>query len=243
MIFYPDGYGTAKLSLEQMKLKHGVKMHPEFAKRFFAYVEHKGGALGVGGGWRSISNVSAASAVGKSFHQDQKFASGFVGYAAVDLVHVVPGNKHRSPTWAETEDAPLYGLHTFIKVPNEPWHIQCIEMRGWQTWVNAGRPDPQPFTLPGTPAPPPPAVDEVDMILIKYDRGGGDWTGLSYTGTQLAHVTTSDAWSIPTSVGAPVVNVNDAQLDALIKSAQTTNACPPEWVGTSRGAAWTAQRG
>jgi hypothetical protein len=91
--------------------------------------------------------------------------------------------------------------------------------------------------------PTPQPTQEVDMILIKYDRGGGKWTGLSYTGTHLAHVTTSDAWSIPTSVGVPVVNVNDAQLDALIRSAQTTNACPPEWVSTPRGAAWTAQRG
>jgi hypothetical protein len=91
--------------------------------------------------------------------------------------------------------------------------------------------------------PTPQPAQEVDMILIKYDRGGGDWTGLSYTGTHLAHVTTSDAWSIPTSAGVPVVNVNDAQLDALIRSAETTNACPPEWVGSARGSAWTAQRG
>lgn len=89
----------------------------------------------------------------------------------------------------------------------------------------------------------PPPSEEIDMILIKHDRGGGAWTGLTYTGAHLAHVTTSDAWSIPVSAGAPVVDVNDVQLDALIRSAQTTNACPPEWVGTSRGAAWSAQRG
>ena len=150
---HPDGYGTAMISLEQMKAKHGPKMHPEFRRRFFAYMAHTG--FGVGGGWRAISDVSAASAAGKSFHQDQTFASGIVAYCAVDLVVAVPGQKHRSPTWAECEDAPEYGLHTFIKVPNEPWHIQCIEMRGWQTWVNAGRPDPSFFTLPGVIPPTP----------------------------------------------------------------------------------------
>lgn len=149
-MLYPDGYGTSMVTLDQMRARHAGKMHPEFCRRFFAYMEHKSGLLGVGGGWRPISSVSAASAAGKSFHQDQTFASGFVGYAAVDLVApTFPVGKHRSPTWAETVDAPEFGLHTFIKVPDEPWHIQCIEMRGWQTWVNAGRPDPQPFTLPG----------------------------------------------------------------------------------------------
>jgi hypothetical protein len=157
MTLYPDGYGTEMVTIEKMIAKHGPKMHPEFKRRFFAYIEYKGGLLGVGGGWRSISQISAASAAGKSFHQDQKFASGITAYCAVDLVTTDgpdANNTHDGVTWEMTADAPTYGLHTFIKVPNEPWHIQPKEIRGWQTWVDAGRPDPQFFALPGTTPPP-----------------------------------------------------------------------------------------
>lgn len=130
------------------------------------------------------------------------------------------------------------------------WTTRKIDPSGPSKWAPAGgRWDMAAFradvaaalTAPPTPTPEP--KESIDMILIKYDRGGGAWTGLTYTGAHLAHVTTSDAWSIPVAAGAQVVDVNDAQLDALIRSAQTTNACPPEWVGTARGAAWTAQRG
>lgn len=161
MIVYPDGYGTSMLAFDQVVAKHGPKMHPEFKRRFFAYLKAKDGLLGVGGGWRSTSQISAASAAGKSFHQDQRFASGFVGYAAVDLVTTDgpdANNSHDGVTWAMTADAWRWGLHTFIKVPNEPWHIQCVEMRGWQTWVDLGRPDPPYFVLPRDPAPTPPVV-------------------------------------------------------------------------------------
>lgn len=230
MIFYPDGYGTAKLSLDQMKLKHGVKMHPEFAKRFFAYMEYKGGAMGVGGGWRSISNVSDASAAGKSFHQDQRFASGRIAYAAVDLVHVVPGAKHRAPTWAETEDAPTYGLHTFIKVPNEPWHIQCIEMRGWQTWVDAGRPDPKIFTLPGTVVPPdppvtPPTPSEGNMLYIAVPKYPGrtdasEWWCIFESGAVRRAVNSDVAYA--NMKGVPLVDQNSKEHDDFLRSIAMT---------------------
>jgi hypothetical protein len=143
MTTYPNGYGTSRVTLDQMKAEHGAKMHPEFARRFFAYMEAKQGLLGVGGGWRATGtqpDKSGFAPEGKSFHQSQTFKSGLVGYAAVDLVTGNGTSKHKSPTRADTADAPQFGLHTFIK--GEPWHIQCIEMRGWQTWVNAGRPDP-----------------------------------------------------------------------------------------------------
>lgn len=138
-------------------------MHPEFARRFFSYILYKQGKLGVGGGWREINQISAASAAGKSFHQDQTFASGFRGYAAVDLVTTDgpdAANEHDSIRWEDTADAPLFGLHTFIRTPNEPWHIQCIEMRGYDSWVKAGRPDPNPnFALPtDTPPLPQPPI-------------------------------------------------------------------------------------
>jgi hypothetical protein len=199
MILYPDGYGTAKLSLDQMKLKHGIKMHPEFAKRFFAYIESKGGAIGVGGGWRSTQPDKPGFApAGKSFHQDQRFASGRIAYAAVDLVHVNPGKVHRSPTWAECADAPTYGLHTFIT--GEPWHIQCIEMRGWQTWVNAGRPDPQPFTLPGAQPDPP----EDDDMTYLFRLASGDFGLRGPSGSRRVSVEEFGETVPPSDVARPV---------------------------------------
>lgn len=144
MMYYPDGYGARRVTLDEMRRRHAARMHPEFARRFFAYIEAKNGLLGVGGGFRTTQPVKPGFAPpGKSFHEAQTFRSGLSAYCAVDLV---AGLEHRSPTWDECADAPAYGLHTFVT--NEPWHIQPIEIRGWQTWVNAGRPDPQPFELP-----------------------------------------------------------------------------------------------
>tara|TARA_R110000803_G_scaffold160536_1_gene224450 strand:+ start:3476 stop:4282 length:807 start_codon:yes stop_codon:yes gene_type:complete len=143
MITYPNGYGTSRVTLDEMKDKHAAKMHPEFARRFFAYIEAKQGLLGVGGGWRATGtqpDKSGFAPEGKSFHQSQTFKSGIVGYCAVDLVTGNGTSKHKAPAWADTDDAPQFGLHTFIK--GEPWHIQCVEMRGFQSWVYAGRPDP-----------------------------------------------------------------------------------------------------
>lgn len=243
MTLYPDGYGTAEVTLERMVAKHGGKAHPEFWRRLTAWLISEGGRMGVGGGWRQTQPIKPGFAPpGMSFHETQVFASGFAGYAAVDLVHRQPGQVHRSPTWAETESAKEFGLHTFVS--GEPWHIQCIEMRGYQTWVNAGRPDPQPIALPGDkPTPPPPTTPkDIDMIAIKYERGGPEWTGLMYTGTQLAHVTTSNAWTIPIIAGVPVITVDDVQLDDLIASSQTTTDAPPEF-SPARKAEWNANRG
>jgi len=144
MTTYPNGYGTDRITLDAMKARHAARMHPEFARRFFAYMEAKGGLLGVGGGWRATGtqpDKSGFAPEGKSFHQDQTFKpSYFVGYCAVDLVTGNGTSVHKSPAWADTDDAPDFGLHTFIK--GEPWHIQPIEIRGWQSWKNAGSPDP-----------------------------------------------------------------------------------------------------
>ena len=245
MTLYPDGYGTRLVTLEQMVATHGAKMHPEFARRFFPWIVTQGGKVGVGGGWRSIQPAKPGFARdGESFHQDQRFASGFVGYAAVDLVHVNPGQVHRAPTWAESASAPEFGLHTFIKAPKpEPWHMQCIEMRGWRTWVDAGRPDPARFALPSdAPTNPPTTTEDCNMIAIDYTAPSGQWTALTYTGSHLAHVRTSEADAIIRRANVQRQTVTAAELDALILSAATTTHCPPEWVNTSRGAAWTAQR-
>jgi len=182
MTLYPDSYGTSEVTLERMVAKHGPKMHPEFARRFFAYIEHKGGSLGVGGGWRSTQpNRPGFAPDGKSFHQDQRYASGFVGYAAVDLVHTSASGKHRSPSWAECADAPAWGLHTFID--GEPWHLQCVEMRGWGSWKQNGSPDPDPlFVLPGQRPPVAPIEGDHSVFqkLVKFANHPGVYA--TYTG-------------------------------------------------------------
>jgi hypothetical protein len=150
-VTYPNGYGTERVTLDQMKAKHGHRMHPEFARRFFAYMESKGGFLGVGGGWRATGTQPAKPGFapeGQSFHQSQTFASGIVGYCAVDLVTGNGTRNHKSPDWADTGDAPDWLLHTFIE--GEPWHIQPLEIRGWKTWKIAGSPDPVGTIAPGT---------------------------------------------------------------------------------------------
>lgn len=164
-VLYPHGYGTAMMPLEQLDAFHGPKMHPEYRRRLFAWLESQHGLIGIGGGWRVVQPARPGFAPeGQSFHQYQTFASGITAYAAVDLVVTVPGSVHRAPTWGESVSAPNYGLHTFIT--GEPWHMQCVEMRGYQTWVIGGRRDPLHFALPGdTPTPDP---DEDDMALITY---------------------------------------------------------------------------
>lgn len=157
---HPTGYDTRLVTLDQLRLIHEPKMHPEFARRLFAWLATRPD-VGIGGGWRSTQPTKPGFAPdGKSFHQSQTFASGFVGYAAVDLVVAVPGKVHRSPTWAETADAPVFGLHTFIKVPPEPWHLQAVEMRGWQTWVDGGRKDPPKIPLPDD--------DDEEVEMLEY---------------------------------------------------------------------------
>ena len=83
---------------------------------------------------------------------------------------------HRAPTWAETADAPEWGLHTFIMNPPEPWHLQPIEIRGWQTWVNLGRKDPVAgIPLPNDPPPDDEENDVLDRILRPTFAGAADW--------------------------------------------------------------------
>jgi hypothetical protein len=59
----------------------------------------------------------------------------------------------------------------------------------------------------------------------------------------LAHVSNGHADAVIRRAGVQRQTVTDAELDALIRSAQTTTPCPPAWVNTPRGAAWTSSRG
>ena len=146
-ILYPSGYGTTMLPIDDLFKRHHLdKMHPEYARRLRAWLVSHNGKMGIGGSWRATQPAKPGFAPeGKSFHQSQTFASGRVAFCAVDLVHVNPGKKHRSPTWAEvpkkgsaaTKD---FGLH--CNVTGEPWHIQPIEIDGWGTWDRTGRKEP-----------------------------------------------------------------------------------------------------
>lgn len=155
MTTYPNGYQRSMISLDEMERRHGAKMHPEFRRRFFAWIQAQGGTMGVGGGWRTKPHsVSAASRAGMSFHQDQRFSDG-VFYCAVDLVHANGSRIHRAPEWSEvpkqgSAEAKKWGLH--CNISSETWHIQPIEIDGFQRWVAAGRPSPQAgYKIPGNP--------------------------------------------------------------------------------------------
>jgi peptidoglycan hydrolase-like protein with peptidoglycan-binding domain len=163
-MLFPSGYSTSMVTVDELfKRHHLAKMHPEYARRLRAWLIANEGRIGIGGSWRAVQPVKPGFAPeGKSFHQSQQFSSGRVAFCAVDLVHVVPGKKHRAPTWDEvpkkgSQEAKRWGLHCNVTRPSEPWHIQPIELDGFGGWVRAGRPEPQAgYPLPGVaPAPAP----------------------------------------------------------------------------------------
>ena len=150
----PYGYGNAETTLEDTRARLLVHHHPEYVARLVAWFQAQDGRVGIGGGWRadgSQPDKPGFAPAGKSFHQNQKYSDGFIGATAVDLVHRSPGNKHRSPTWAEVPaqgsvDARLWGLHCNVGTPgargSEPWHVQPIEIDGHSTFIRDGSPAP-----------------------------------------------------------------------------------------------------
>jgi peptidoglycan hydrolase-like protein with peptidoglycan-binding domain len=164
-MLFPSGYGTSMVTIDELfKKHHEAKMHPEYARRLRAWLVAQDGRIGIGGSWRASQPAKPGFAPeGKSFHQSQQFSSGRVAFCAVDLVHVVPGKKHRAPTWDEvprkgSQEAKRWGLHCNVTKPSEPWHIQPIEIDGYGSWVRGGRKDFSVMTIiPPTPAPKPPA--------------------------------------------------------------------------------------
>ena len=149
-VLFPVGYGSRLVSITELRRLHEPRMHPVFADRLFRWLADQGGRVGIGGGWRQVNPVRPGFAPpGRSFHESQTFRSGIVGYAAVDLVCVVPGGKHRAPRWDEVPEqgsvwAAQTGLHCNVQTPSEPWHMQPVELDGFVRWLGAGRPDPDP---------------------------------------------------------------------------------------------------
>lgn len=190
MAFYPYGYQTSFRTLEWLEEWLLVHHHPEYVRRLLIWLSSKGGEVGIGGGWRATQPVKPGFAPpGKSFHQDQQFADGFVGACAVDVVARNPtGGNHLTVTWAQVPrqggfDARTYGVHA--NVSTEAWHIQPIEIDGYQSWLDAGRPAPVPnYSPPITPPPPPPPTitnitGVLDMVLIMKFGANPDanWSG------------------------------------------------------------------
>lgn len=168
-ILYPIFYGTRLVTFDVLRNTFEPHMHPEAARRGFAFILHQGGLFGVGGGYRppgTQPNRPGFAPPGKSFHEGQQFPCGNV-YTAWDMVCVNPGGVHRSPRSEEvpkqgTPLADLYGWH--MNISGEPWHAQPIELDGWDAWVSRGRRDLQwnrPIVIQEQPPPivqPPPPV-------------------------------------------------------------------------------------
>ena len=184
MTLYPVGYGTRMVTLEQLQehfdVSLGIRLHPAFRERIWPFLESQEGRLGIGSGARLIQPVKPGFAPpGRSFHEKQIFASGFEGYCAFDLVATNPGGVHRAPAWSEVPVqgsawAERVGVHCNIGTPGTPgsesWHMQPVELDGWASWIEAGRPDPVlGYLLPGVPPEPvvPPIIEpnpgDIDM--------------------------------------------------------------------------------
>ena len=186
---YPTGYGAERLGLSELFARHHVdKMHPEFARRLKLWLVAQEGRVGIGSSWRSDDgqpDEPGYAPSGKSFHQFQRFPSGD-RFAAVDLVHETPGTIHRTIRWSEvpaqgSDEARRYGVHCNVGKPGdtypkgEQWHMQPIEIDGWQSWVNAGRPDlvadygtPTPAPTPQPIDPQPPTEDDMPTEFLTF---------------------------------------------------------------------------
>jgi len=193
---YPVFYGTRMMTMEDLRATFEPHMHPEAARRMFAFIKTQNGKIGVGGGYRPPGTQPVAGGFappGDSFHEGQPFPSGLY-YAAWDLVVLNPGAEHRAPRWEEvpqqgSEWAKKAGVHVNVGVPGngESWHLQPIELDGHATWEYLGRPDLQvnyPITTLNPNPPVPPVVDpglpgkkitlEINSRILRVGSKGND---------------------------------------------------------------------
>jgi hypothetical protein len=186
----PFGYYSQYVTLEWLNdwlLEHH---HPEYVRRLIGWLHYKNGNVGVGGGWRAGGaqpDQPGFAPEGKSFHQDQKYADGFIGACAVDSVYKDgpdAGTAHDGIAWAEvprqgTAEAERWGIHANVGVPGngESWHLQPIEIDGWGSATGNGThaapaivaeyPIPtehDPVAPVAPPEPEPPTEDDMTVI-------------------------------------------------------------------------------
>ena len=182
----PYGYGTAEKTLEQTRSWLLEHHHPEYVARLCAWLESKGGHIGVGGGWRadgSQPDKPGFAPAGKSFHQNQRYSDGFIGAVAVDLVARQANSfeAHRAPYWSEvppqeSAEARRWGVHCNVGYPGssggESWHMQPVEIDGYDSFIRNGSPAPvadYPFpgrTAPPITVPPVPPLPESDIDML-----------------------------------------------------------------------------
>lgn len=176
---YPLGYGTTYATLDQIEARLvAERYHPEFVRRFLAWLAAQGGAVGVGGTRREFGeqpDKPGFAPEGKSFHQPQRYADGWTGPTAIDLV--APdgpdlNHAHDGVSWSlvPAQDSPAaarWGLH--CNISTEAWHIQPIEIDGYDTWIANRRPAPR----PNYPIPQPPKEPDMAQMTVVRLR----WTG------------------------------------------------------------------
>lgn len=179
---YPRGYGRSFSTMDDLERRYGpdapIPAHPEFWRRMKAWLISRGGEIGIGGAYRFTQPRKPGFAPpGMSFHEKQRFASGFEGYSAIDFVVRNGTGSHRSPRWSEVprqgsghSDIKNYGIH--FNINSEPWHGQCYEIDGYTSWRNRGRPDPQSNypILGGGPPPITPPTGAPRMTITKHRR-------------------------------------------------------------------------
>lgn len=149
---YSNRYITLR-ELEQIMLR---TYHPEYVRRFLAWLHYKNGNVGAGGLSRTEQpdKPGFAPSLAQTFHwAGQKYNDGVTAACAVDTVYKDgpdPGDAHDGIAWKEvpiqgSPEARRWGIHANVGVPGagESWHIQPIEIDGHASWVAAGRPAPR----------------------------------------------------------------------------------------------------
>jgi hypothetical protein len=224
MALYPIGYGMQVVSMQRLRDVHEPHMHPAFAASLFRWIESRGGQIGIGGGFRLVQPEKPGFAPkGKSFHQGQQFASGTVAYTAVDLVHVNPGRVHRAPNWSEvpaqgTVEAARWRVH--CNVSAESWHMQPINIDGYDSWKNAGRPDPVGPIIPDLPdggwrpTLPNTCREEDDMWFLSMWHDGS-WWQINARMTERYGPIQKETAEQMVATGAPVVGLDPSYLNTI----------------------------
>lgn len=232
MIYIPVGYGRRLMGLDAALERYGVGMEPEYKRRLHNYLSSKGGQQGIGSAWRRTPHpVSAASRAGHSFHQTQVFNDGTSWFCAVDLVCRNGTNVHRAPQWSEVPkqgtsnpDIEQFGVHANIRT--ETWHLQPVEIDGYQSWVRSGRHRPAPRPLPPPTLPPPTESELPDMMILDLNPGTDWWVAMVLDANTISHIVDGNHVAVLERGGVPRVKLDETELDGVLRSVKTLNASP-----------------